>query len=270
MSQFIILFDAQCSEELDNSIRPLLSSCDCKYLPFSADTLPTFVTQTRVLLWLCDEDLARILPHAAQQGWQVGFIPHPQMNRAYRSFYIPKEAKEAIADILGVESAVPVDLMFCNRELVLSSVMLGNPDTMRPAAQMDEGLWSKLINLFSFTRSISQDSLFPYRLVTAKNTSVNTAAIGITVVYRASSSEFTSHVFGETQTDEPTLFGFVAFHCQNHGARQGLGTATIRRHHATAHIEHFGSTREAEAVLQAEQKETRCSWFAALAKVVHP
>ncbi len=106
-------------------------------------------------------------------------------------------------DILSVEAPVSADLMYCNHHLVLNSVMLGNPDMMKPAALVDESVWCKLKNLLLLVFSLKKMCLLPYKMVTAKETVVNTAALGISVVYRPSASEFTKRVVGKPSRTKP-------------------------------------------------------------------
>ncbi|MGC9386573.1 MAG: TIGR00341 family protein [Hydrogenovibrio sp.] len=205
MSRFVILYDAEQAEAFESEIKPLLPWEDCEFLAYDGQRLDDYAPECPVLFWLSDDRLYELLPLASRLEWVVGFIPHSDMNRIHRSFAIPKNPTEAIEAIASVEKPVMADLMVCNQQLVLSSVMLGNPDMMKPAAMVDENLWCKLKNVLMLILSLSKMCLLPYKMVTAKDSKVNTAALGITVVYRPSASEFTKRVVGETQLDEATL-----------------------------------------------------------------
>ncbi|BBP42260.1 TIGR00341 family protein [Thiosulfativibrio zosterae] len=206
---YTILYDGAKTDIFNETILPLFEDKEFVSFAFDMNALPALPEDSRVLLWLSDADLYLALPLAVKHLWQVGFLPHPEMIRLYRTFDVPKKAKEALQDIDSVEEAVLADLMTCNDDLVFGSVMLGNPSTMRPASQMDEGLMSKLLHLVTFVRNLRHDCLFPYKLTTAKNTTVSTAALGITVVYRASGSDFTRRTVGETLVDESTLNALI-------------------------------------------------------------
>ena len=206
---YTILYDGAKTDIFNETILPLLEDKEVVSVAFELNALPALPEDSRVLLWLSDADLYLALPLAVKHLWQVGFLPHPEMIRLYRTFDVPKKAKEALQDIDRVRDPVLADLMTCNDDLVFGSVMLGNPSTMRPASQMDEGFMSKLIHLVTFVRNLSHDCLFPYKLTTAKNTTVSTAALGITVVYRASGSDFTRRTVGETLVDESTLNALI-------------------------------------------------------------
>ncbi len=189
----------------ESDIKALLPVESCEFVAYDGQRLDDYQPDSPVLFWLSDDALYQLLPLASKQGWTIGFIPHPEMNRIHRSFSIPKNPAEAVEDILSVEAPVSADLMYCNHHLVLNSVMLGNPDMMKPAALVDESVWCKLKNLLLLVFSLKKMCLLPYKMVTAKETVVNTAALGISVVYRPSASEFTKRVVGETEQDEATL-----------------------------------------------------------------
>lgn len=205
MVTYTVVYDAEKTEIFEQEIKPLLAEMDCNFVALDLKSFPELDPQTRVLVWLGDEDLYRFLPHASEQQWWIGFLPHPDMNRVYRSFDVPQKAADAIADIVASEAPVSADLMYCNGQLVLSSVMLGNPVTMIPAARVDESIWSKLTQLVVLAFNLSKTCLLPYKLETAKQSVISTAALGITIVYRPSNSSFTKRVVGETTEDEASL-----------------------------------------------------------------
>ena len=205
---YTILYDAAKLALFEQSILPIFEE-PVQALPLDLAALPALAPDSQVLLWLGDADLQKFLPYAVQGGWQVGFLPHPEMVRFYRTFDTPKKPKDALQDIVSVESPVLADFLTCNGDLVFGSVMLGNPNTMRPASQMDDSFWSKVVHLLSFIGNLKNDALFPYKLTTAKNTTISTAALGITVVYRASGSDFTRRTVGETPVDESTLNALI-------------------------------------------------------------
>lgn len=205
MALYTVLYDSKQTEVFNEEIKPLLLEYECDFIAYDSSSLPQLGNSSRVLIWLGDNDLYQVLPQASEQEWWIGFLPHPEMNRCNRLFHIPSKAEEAITDIMAMEEPVNADLMYCNDRLVLGSVMLGNPVTMKPAVQVDEGIWSKLTQLAVLTFNLSKTCLLPYRLETAKESVINTAALGITIVYRPGNSDFTKRVVGETIEDEASL-----------------------------------------------------------------
>lgn len=207
-SDYIVLYDAQNHELFEQSVLPLLEEGWRKVAFQSLDDL-NLAPESTVLLWLGDEALSALVPYAVQQGWAVGFLPHPDMKLLYRSIPVAKDLKQAMLDIRSAQTPVLSDLLYCNGRLVLSSVMVGNSAIMSSAATMDKNIWSKLKYLISMTFNLSKVSLAPYKLETEKGTVVNTAALGITFVYRASASDFTKHLVNEQTVDTANLNSIV-------------------------------------------------------------
>lgn len=209
MRQYTIFYDSLQADVFDSEIKPLLQECECDFIAYDRQSLPSLDEKTQVLTWLADEDLTHLLPQAVQQKWHIGFIPHPEMKRATKAFFVPKKMQDAIADIMAVETPVSADLMYCNEQLVLGSVMFGNPNIMAPAARIEESIWNKLKHFGSLAINLSRSHLSPYRLETVKQTVINTAALGITVVYRPSGSDFTKRVVAESLQDEACLHAII-------------------------------------------------------------
>ncbi|WP_040727191.1 TIGR00341 family protein [Thiomicrorhabdus sp. Kp2] len=204
LSDYTVLFDAQNAELFESSIAPQLEK-SWTVIPFQSVNELSLPSDIKVLFWLGDLPLYELIPHAVEKNWSVGFLPHPDMNRFYRTFPISKKIEEVLEDIKSTEDPVLSDLLFCNEQLVLGSVMLGNPTIMRPASNMDNSIWSKLKYLALMTFNLSKVHLSSYKLQTEKNSVVNTAALGVTFVYRPSGSDFTKRVIGETEVDESSL-----------------------------------------------------------------
>lgn len=204
MSTYHVLYDAERVEEFEKEVKPLLEE-STHFIAYSVETQPSLPNDARVLVWLGDEALYSLLPNASEQQWAVGFLPHPDMSRLYRSFPIPKKLEEALADIEATVDPVMADLMYCNEQLVLGSVMLGNPSIMRPAANLDDGIWSKLKHLTLLALNLSKAPLYAYKIETQKGFVLNTAALGIATVYRSTGSDFTKRVVPESVEDDASV-----------------------------------------------------------------
>jgi len=205
VKKIIVLYDAEKADTFESDIKPLLGDAACKFLAFEGQSLDALSEGQKVLLWLGDAALQSLLLIAVRQAWQIGVIPHPDMNRALKLFRGLGTAEEAIAKILSDPDPVTMDLMVCNQQCVLGSVMIGNPEVMMPAALMDENWWCKIKNFFVLLLSFRQTSLVSYQMTTEKEAQVNTAALSMALVYRPGNSEFTKRTIGETEKDEATL-----------------------------------------------------------------
>ncbi|MCF6346052.1 MAG: TIGR00341 family protein [Thiomicrorhabdus sp.] len=209
MAQCTILYDSEQLELFERDVKPLLQEYSCQFMAYSEQNALTLMAHERVLVWLGDDAFYDLLPVAVQQQWQVGFLPHPNMSKVRRSFLVAKKMKEAITNIFSAKEAIESDLLYCNDQLVLSSVMLGHPEAMKTASRLDEGFWSKLKHLMTMTSRLSKMRLQSYQLETFKQHTVRTAALGITVVYRIENSDFTRCLVKKELQDESSLNGLI-------------------------------------------------------------
>lgn len=209
MRQYTLFYDSLRADVFEAEVKPLLQECECNFVAYDRHSLPSLAENTQVLIWLADEDLYDLLPQAVQQKWTIGFIPHPDMKRAIKTFFVPKKMEDAIAAILAVETPVLADLMYCNEQLVLGSVLFGNSDIMAPAARIEESIWNKIKHFGTLAINLSRSHLSAYRLETAKQTVISTAALGVSVVYRPDSSDFTKRVLPTSLQDEARLEAII-------------------------------------------------------------
>ncbi|HIE40848.1 MAG TPA: TIGR00341 family protein [Thiomicrorhabdus sp.] len=209
MTQYTVLYDSAQTELFEREVQPLLQAYSCQFMAYAGQDSLGILSHERVVLWLGDEALYDVLSVAVQNRWQIGFLPHPDMVKARRSFVISKKMKEAIEHVFSVEEPIESDLLYCNDQLVLSSVMLGSPDAMIPATRLDEGFWSKLKHLMIMTSRLSKMRLQAYQIETLKQHTVRTAALGITIVYRIENSDFTRCLVKKEREDISSLNGLV-------------------------------------------------------------
>lgn len=205
---YSVIYDAELSEEFESEIKPLLENHNCNFIAFNEDFDANEINTPKVMTWLGDEQLYKMLLCAAQSDWSIGFIAHPKMKRFYRNFRIPENVEESIEDIVSCE-AIQADLMICNDKPVLSSVMLGDTAVMRPTAKADENIFSKIYNLIVVAFNIRHAAMQQFTLTTAKDVTLKTVALGIAMVYRPAASEFTRRVIGETAKDEASLHAVI-------------------------------------------------------------
>lgn len=200
-----VVYDAALHDTFERDVAPLLKGVEHYGIAWDGEGELVIEADARVVTYLGDALLYRLVVQAREAHWMVGVLPHPQLLRGARFFFVPKKLDEAWNGIVECDTPVMSDLMTCNGRVAFGSVMVGNPLTMRPAAQIGSDLWSKLKHVYGLVMKLPQTFLLPYKIETAKQTVVNTAALGITAVYRLSGSEFTKRVVGEVAEDEASL-----------------------------------------------------------------
>ncbi len=162
----------------------------------------------RVLCWLPDADIARLLPEAVERGLCVALLPHPEMPHARAGFGISARLDEALADALNPENGQPVDLLYCNDTLVLNSVQLGRTFTLS-APESGTGLGARVRRFLSFARSADEVRLAPFRIETRKGKVLDTAALGVVVVAHGRSSSLTRRALADSAANDGMLHALV-------------------------------------------------------------
>jgi len=140
---------------------------------------------SRVLLFLGDEQIRDLAPLALERQWQVGLLPHPQAHQAMTALGV----KGDIATLLkyySTATAIAADALTCNGELVFSSVIIGRVLALRPYdIDRPQTGWSLFTGALKGLRKMT---LSPYKLVTAKERSIHIAALGMVAVGNTQSS----------------------------------------------------------------------------------
>jgi uncharacterized hydrophobic protein (TIGR00271 family) len=181
-----LLFDLSQQEIVKHQLLPMLRDVELTPVAFKQSALPNWPENARVLLYLSDEQITYVLPHAAALNWQLSFLPHMNALNACRGYGVSPRLSQAVKDGLEGDS-FNVDLMLCNDRPVLSSVVIGDVFGLRPGGAIDS-FWDKCRYLLTAWQQV--DKLVPkrYELVTANNEKLVTAAMGITVVEHGSNS----------------------------------------------------------------------------------
>lgn len=206
--KLLLIHEPADAGSVSEQVLPLLAKypIDC----FSwEDELPQPEPDRRVLTWLSDEALKRLLAEPACAGWQIGLLPHPKMIQARQGLGIASRLEEAIDDILSREQAEPMDLMYCNDQLVLSSVLIGDTYSLKPARISNEPLWMRLQRFLRLIPNLSDLVLAPYQLVTKKEKVVDTAALGIVIVEHGRGSLLTRHILDDTSKRDGKLNALI-------------------------------------------------------------
>jgi len=172
----------------DSTLDPTALAAQVPDVPFTA--LPWGERETppqdsRVLLFLGDEQIRDLAPLALERQWQVGLLPHPQAHQAMTALGV----KGDIATLLkhySTATAIAADALTCNDELVFSSVIIGRVLALRPYdIDRPQTGWSLFTGALKGLRKMT---LSPYKLVTAKERSIHIAALGMVAVGNTQSS----------------------------------------------------------------------------------
>lgn len=139
----------------------------------------------RVLVCLSDEQIRQVAEQAIAAEWEVGILPHPEAPQAMTALGVKGELRDVISYYSHRRSG-PVDVLFCNGELVFNSVVIGRVLALRPTdINRHPTQWSMLLGAL---KGLTDLRLKPYRLLTGKEREVKTAALGMVALGHAQSA----------------------------------------------------------------------------------
>lgn len=184
-------------------------------LSFDPGNPPDIEAGATVVAFMPDAALAVLLPVAATHGWRLGLLPHPDGRNARTGFGLASTVKEAVEDITGCDEEFQVDLLLCNERVVLNTVVIGDPFTgampggspePKPGKPGWHGWISGLTRLVS---SVFNAAPMPMKLLTAKERSFDTAALGVLVVEHGRSAVLSRRLLGDAPANDGMLHALV-------------------------------------------------------------
>lgn len=159
------------------------------------------------LLYLSDENLKTVLQ--SDFALQIGLLPHPQAPLAKKRFQIVEKLPQALEAIFADEAPKIIDNFFCNDELVLSSVLVGDRQAMQPAGKIQQSLMSRLLYIWGLILHLIRSQSFAATLTTDKSSQIQTAARSLSLVYRPEQNAFTHRVVSSGEQSEPSFHTVV-------------------------------------------------------------
>ncbi|WP_198411383.1 TIGR00341 family protein [Marinimicrobium alkaliphilum] len=204
-----LLFEPEDHEFVHQSVVPLFGARTPILIPYGDDEAPVLPEGARVVTWLNDHLLKQLLPLCLTHHWQLALLPHPDMTHARLGFGVANRLEHAVADVLANESAVAVDLLYCNDEPVLNSVVIGDTYSLKPARVASDSLWTRLGRLAKLLPSLTHLTLSPFRLITQKDKVVDTAALGIVAVEHGRSSPLSRRLLDDSSASDGMLHTLV-------------------------------------------------------------
>lgn len=136
-----------------------------------------------------DSTLAPLLEQARALGLSVGILPLDSRSRIADWFKLPRDMKAALALAFSAE-ATPIDLLYCNEELVLGSVVVGETPFLNPHSRIFRerpGSWRRTLHYTLILLRIALRNLFaihpfPITITTGKEKVFNTAITGLVAI----------------------------------------------------------------------------------------
>ena len=174
-----ILHNSADLKEVEEKIIPLLEGRDHQLVSFPLNSDFTTEKDALLITYLNDESLREFLPLAAKNDWQVGILPHPEIKYTIKGMGLSEKLEDAVVEILNGEENHKLDLLFCNGQLVLQSVNIGNIFLLKEESK--NNIFSEV---FRFLKNIKECTRLSHQsiLLSINGEKIQTSALGIVVV----------------------------------------------------------------------------------------
>ncbi len=213
MTQPVLLwFDPAEEEMVREKVAPRIEAAleaPVTALACTGAALPEAAEGQRVVTWLDDHALESVVAAAAERGFTVAPLPHPGLAQARLGFGIASKLDDAVADLSERPEGSWVDLLLCNGRPVFNSVVIADASSLAPGASLAGGLRARLARFFALLGRLGRLRLRPVALVTQKEKTLETAALGIVVVQHGRSSLLSRLVLEDSAINDGMLHALV-------------------------------------------------------------
>jgi uncharacterized hydrophobic protein (TIGR00271 family) len=144
---------------------------------------------SHVVALVDDTTLAPLLQRVRNENVSLGILPLDAHSNLYDWFSVPRTADEAVA-LAFDDSAQAIDILRCNDELALGSVMLGETPFLSTGHRIYRERTSSWLRALRYTLTLLLFSIrnlfaihpFPVKLTTGKDKTIQTAITGLVAI----------------------------------------------------------------------------------------
>jgi len=209
MGTTTLLYDPEVEDDSLAKLLESLADREVDAVPFDTCELPALPDGAIVLVWLSDQDLSQFLPQAVERGWRVGFLPHPELRHGQLGFGVSPKVADAVEDIFASEEAVEVDLFYCNNQVVLNSVVIGDPFAATRGTAATEGIVARIRRFVVLLRWLRTANPSRFTLTTSKGKVLETTALGIVAVEHGRSAVLSRRIIKDSNVNDGAMHALI-------------------------------------------------------------
>lgn len=171
------------SDEIDDSTLDTLNKAleDAGQPPLQRKSLHEWLQQptpdTRLLCLLSDAEIRQLLSHEQVEDWQIAILPLKTNRSAQASFGVPSQLPQALKGALTMEEPTSIDLLSCNDEILLGTLIIGDVWGLQ-SSRFEDDFWRHIRNTL---RHLGSLRLQPFSITTGKGQEQDLAAMGVMV-----------------------------------------------------------------------------------------
>jgi len=169
---------------------------------FMANASAYLAKNPHVVAMLESVDLGPLLQCISEHGGQIGLLPVHPKSKVCRLFKIPTTMEDAMPLALASDRSVKLDLLFCNDEVVLWMVILGDAPfiELKQIAYQEGLLWQHIKSIPGGIQALFQLQPRMVTVTTAKDIKLKTAIVGALIIENDIES-LASHFANETSSN---------------------------------------------------------------------
>ena len=178
MADSFLLFDIEQKDQLAEHLLPFFKQAILPRAWEEGDV--HFSADSRVYAYLNDQQTPAVIEAAIEGEWHLAILPHPDSRYAKRGFCAHRNLEKAIQEA-ELSSPEQVDIVRCNGNILLSSLVIGESFSLLPSAKiLDLVERAKLAwhNASKIRQACPQKIIFN----TENESKITTAALGVVVV----------------------------------------------------------------------------------------
>ncbi|RFC53559.1 TIGR00341 family protein [Brumimicrobium aurantiacum] len=205
-----LLADLEALEkESDKAKEHIYENCP-HVVDIKAFDLNIFDKETRVLLFISDDEVKKIMPELAATNCKIGFLPHPDGKQTISGYQVPKNLIDAFDELVETERVIQTGVLCCNNEVVLNYVVIGEMVTFLTKKSTERGIIHRLRRFYSYLKRLVKIKALPFTFQTEDKDPVETAATDVLIVQFAHNS-VVSRVFASNEFTSEKLFHTFIF-----------------------------------------------------------
>ena len=164
-------------------VKPYLKEKEVKYLPFSMLSELDVEDVEHIIATGCLNELKLLMGIAHQNDISLGIVPTPEQKELKKTFDLSSNIEAAVTKALSI-SDKKIDLLYCNGEIVLQEVVIGDAP---PLDSFDTTLNGKTYfdRIKIFWRTLSRVKSLkhtPMKIVDAKENEIKFSCVGVVAI----------------------------------------------------------------------------------------
>lgn len=203
----ILLVSAEVEAETLTALESALSDLERPQLERRtlAEWLADPQPETRLLCLLSDAEIRLLLNHERVSEWPIAILPLKSNRSAQASFGVPGNLATALKGALNMEQPSAIDLLTCNGEVMLGSLIIGNVWGLQ-SSRVEEQFWRRVWETLSHLGSLR---LQAFSFTTGKGQEQDLAAMGVMVFGHNFAGSSATAISSELMLNDGNLNAFV-------------------------------------------------------------